>query len=699
VELEGEIEDIIYQNEVNSYAIVNLGLEEEIITIVGYLPFIHVGDTLRVYGKYVEHKEYGRQFKVETFKKVMPETLDSLERYLANGLIKGIGPATAKKIVDTFGKETINVFKLEPERLSQIKGISKDKALEIAQEFVENWELWQLVSYLEKFGLGPQSAQGIYKKLGENAIEKIEADPYVLVELSNKVDFVQIDKMALKIGMEYDNEKRIRSGIKYALLRVTYNGHCAVLYENLVDFARELLGVSEDAIDSSLINMKAKEEIYIEERGNEDWIYLSTYYKAEKNIAEKLIELREYKNINAIENLDRKLKKIEKTQKIELSDKQKEAVKLVNDNNVCVITGGPGTGKTTIIKSIIDIYKEEELKITLCAPTGRAAKRMTEATGEEAKTLHRVLEIGKFASEDEINPDLLVTPIDANVVIIDEASMIDLFLMNYLMKALYSGTKLILVGDENQLPSVGPGNVLKDIIASEKVPVVTLNKIFRQAAKSKIILNSHKVNEGESFIGIKQENEEELLQDFFFIQENNKENIIKQIVSLCTGRLERYGNYDFIKNIQVITPTKKGNLGTKELNQVIQSNVNPFETTKKEKKFGDTIFRQGDRIMQIKNNYDIFWERDGKTNEAGSGVFNGEFGTIIDINEMDKEIVIKFDDDKKAWYSYADLDQIEHAYAITVHKAQRKWVWCCNYANCTSSSYATYKKFAIYCND
>lgn len=672
MEIKGEVAEIIYKNEVNGYCIAVFETEEESTTIVGYLPFVNKNDTLEVTGKFVEHQEYGRQFKVETFKKVMPETLDSLERYLANGLIKGIGPATAKKIVDTFGKETINVFKLEPERLSQIKGISKDKALEIAQEFVENWELWQLVSYLEKFGLGPQSAQGIYKKLGENAIEKIEADPYVLVELSNKVDFVQIDKMALKIGMEYDNEKRIRSGIKYALLRVTYNGHCAVLYENLVDFARELLGVSEDAIDSSLINMKAKEEIYIEERGNEDWIYLSTYYKAEKNIAEKLIELREYKNINAVENLDRKLKKIEKTQKIELSDKQKEAVKLVNDNNVCVITGGPGTGKTTIIKSIIDIYKEEELKITLCAPTGRAAKRMTEATGEEAKTLHKVLEIGKFASEDEINPDLLVTPIDANVVIIDEASMIDLFLMNYLMKALYSGTKLILVGDENQLPSVGPGNVLKDIIASEKVPVVTLNKIFRQAAKSKIILNSHKVNEGESFIGIKQENEEELLQDFFFIQENNKENIIKQIVSLCTGRLERYGNYDFIKNIQVITPTKKGNLGTKELNQVIQSNVNPFETTKKEKKFGDTIFRQGDRIMQIKNNYDIFWERDGKTNEAGSGVFNGEFGTIIDINEMDKEIVIKFDDDKKAWYSYADLDQIEHAYAITVHKAQRK---------------------------
>lgn len=672
MEIKGEVTEIIYKNEVNGYCIAAFETQEEATTIVGYLPFVNKNDTLEVTGKFVEHQEYGRQFKVETFKKVMPETLDSLERYLANGMIKGIGPATAKKIVDTFGKETINVFKLEPERLAQIKGISKDKALEIAQEFIENWELWQLVTYLEKFGLGPQSAQGIYKKLGENAIEKIEADPYLLVELSNKVDFVQIDKMALKIGMEYDNEKRIRSGIKYALLRATYNGHCAVLYDNLVTFTRDLLGVSEDAIDSSLINMKAREEIYIEEREKEDWIYLATYYKAERNIAEKLIELRDYNNINEIENLDRKLKKIEKEQKIELSDKQKEAVKLVNDNNVCVITGGPGTGKTTIIKSIIDMYKSEELKVTLCAPTGRAAKRMTEATGEEAKTLHRVLEIGKFASEDEINPDLLVTPIDANVVIVDEASMIDLFLMNYLMKALYNGTKLVLVGDENQLPSVGPGNVLKDIIASEQVPVVTLNKIFRQAAKSKIILNSHKVNEGESFIGVKQDNEEELLQDFFFIQENNKDNITKQIVSLCTGRLERYGNYDFIKNIQVITPTKKGSLGTKELNQVIQSNVNPFETTKKEKKFGDVIYRKGDRIMQIKNNYDIFWEKDGNSNEAGSGVFNGEFGTIIDINEMDKELVIKFDDDKKAWYSYADLDQIEHAYAITVHKAQRK---------------------------
>ncbi len=672
MEIKGEVTEIIYKNEVNGYCIAEFETEEETTTIVGYLPFVNKNDTIEAIGKFVEHQEYGRQFKVETFKKVMPETLDSLERYLANGMIKGIGPATAKKIVDTFGKETISVFKFEPEKLSQIKGITKDKAYEIAQAFIENWELWQLVAYLEKFGLGPQSAQGIYKKLGENAIEQIEANPYLLVELSNKVDFIQIDKLALKIGMEYDNEKRIRSGIRYALLRATYNGHCTVLYDNLVAFAKELLSVSEDMIDNALISMKANEEIYIEERNDSDWIYLNTYYKAEKNIAEKIIQLRDYRNIYGVEGLDKKLKKIEKEQKIELSEKQKEAVQLVNENNVCVITGGPGTGKTTIIKSIIDLYKKEELKIMLCAPTGRAAKRMTEATGEEAKTLHRALEIGKFDSEDNINPDLVVTPLDANIVIVDEASMIDLFLMNYLMKALYDGTKLVLVGDENQLPSVGPGNVLKDIIASEQVPVVTLNKIFRQAAKSKIILNSHKVNEGESFIGKKQENEDELLKDFFFIQDNNKDDIVNQIVSLCTGRLEKYGNYDFIKNIQVITPTKKGNLGTKELNKVIQSNVNPFENYKKERKFGEVIYRQGDRIMQIKNNYDIYWQKDGDTKEYGSGVFNGEFGTIIDINELDKEIVIKFDDDKKAWYSFADLDQIEHAYAITVHKAQRK---------------------------
>ena len=323
MEIKGEVTEIIYKNEVNGYCIAEFETEEETTTIVGYLPFVNKNDTIEAIGKFVEHQEYGRQFKVETFKKVMPETLDSLERYLANGMIKGIGPATAKKIVDTFGKETISVFKFEPEKLSQIKGITKDKAYEIAQAFIENWELWQLVAYLEKFGLGPQSAQGIYKKLGENAIEQIEANPYLLVELSNKVDFIQIDKLALKIGMEYDNEKRIKSGIRYALLRATYNGHCTVLYDNLVAFSKELLSVSEDMIDNALISMKANEEIYIEERNDSDWIYLSTYYKAEKNIAEKIIQLRNYRNIYGVEGLDKKLKKIKIYTKEKIGNNEK----------------------------------------------------------------------------------------------------------------------------------------------------------------------------------------------------------------------------------------------------------------------------------------------------------------------------------------------------------------------------------------
>ena len=672
-ELQGQIIEFIFQNDVNSYTIAVVETNEgEEITVTGYLPFINVGDTLKMFGKHIIHQEYGEQFKIETFEKLMPQTLDALERYLANGTIKGIGPSIAKRIVATFGEDTINVFKFEPKKLAQIKGITEARAEEMSKEFVENWELWQIVGFLEKFGINVSSAKKIYKELGTSTIEEIENNPYLLVDIIQNVDFKKIDKMALDLGMSLDNTKRVKSGIKFSLGKISLNGHCCTLKQNLIKYVSDLLGVDTDRIEEALSELILKEEIEIEKRHEEEWVYLKYFYDAENNIAQKLLTLQNSKNIKKMSNFNKELEKAEKANSIELSEKQKEAIKKVNENNVTVITGGPGTGKTTIIKTLIDIYKIHGKKVVLCAPTGRAAKRITETTGEEAKTLHRLLEIGKIEDDFKNVNNNNITPIDADVIVVDEISMVDMFLMNYLLKAVYLGTKLVLVGDADQLPSVGPGNILKDIIESNTIETIHLNEIFRQAAKSKIILNSHKVNEGESFIGIKQENEEELLQDFFFIQENNKENIIKQIVSLCTGRLERYGNYDFIKNIQVITPTKKGNLGTKELNQVIQSNVNPFETTKKEKKFGDTIFRQGDRIMQIKNNYDIFWERDGKTNEAGSGVFNGEFGTIIDINEMDKEIVIKFDDDKKAWYSYADLDQIEHAYAITVHKAQRK---------------------------
>lgn len=674
MELKGELKEIIFQNEINSYTIAVLETETEELTVVGYLPFITIGDSLKLEGKYVTHQEYGRQFKIETFEKIMPETLDSLERYLGNGTIKGVGPATAKRIVDYFREETMYVLKFEPKKLAEVKGITTNRAVEIATQFNENWELWQIVGFLEKFGIGVQNAKNVYKALGINAIEEIETNPYVLIDVANNVDFKLIDKMALEMGIAQNNEKRIRSGIKYALIRATYNGHCAVLKENLYEFVKTLLNVDFDDIENSIINMKASKEVYIENRKEKTWVYLYYYYMVEENIASKLLTLDKARNIKKIPHLNKEIKEIEKETNIFLSEKQKEAIEAVNNNNVCIITGGPGTGKTTIIKSIIELYKKHKKKAVLCAPTGRAAKRMTETTGQEAKTLHRLLEIGKIEDEGNYeNIDYDIAPLDADVVIVDEMSMVDVFLMNYLVKALYQGTKLILVGDVDQLPSVGPGNVLEDLINSEKITTITLNKIFRQAAKSKIILNSHRINNGKTFIK-KEELEDEVNEDFFYIKQNNQDAILKEVISLCSGRLKKMGNYDFFKNIQVITPTKKGSLGTKDLNRALQEQLNPASESKKEKNVLGTIYRVGDKVMQVKNNYDIFWERNTQniSHENGSGVFNGELGIIEKIDDIEKQIKVRFDDDKIVWYQYSELDQLEHAYAITVHKAQRK---------------------------
>lgn len=674
MELKGELKEIIFQNEINSYTIAVLETETEELTVVGYLPFITIGDSLKLEGKYVTHQEYGRQFKIETFEKIMPETLDSLERYLGNGTIKGVGPATAKRIVDYFREETMYVLKFEPKKLAEVKGITTNRAVEIATQFNENWELWQIVGFLEKFGIGVQNAKNVYKALGINAIEEIETNPYVLIDVANNVDFKLIDKMALEMGIAQNNEKRIRSGIKYALIRATYNGHCAVLKENLYEFVKTLLNVDFDDIENSIINMKASKEVYIENREEKTWVYLYYYYMVEENIASKLLTLDKARNIKKIPHLNKEIKEIEKETNIFLSEKQKEAIEAVNNNNVCIITGGPGTGKTTIIKSIIELYKKHKKKAVLCAPTGRAAKRMTETTGQEAKTLHRLLEIGKIEDERNYeNIDYDIAPLDADVVIVDEMSMVDVFLMNYLVKALYQGTKLILVGDVDQLPSVGPGNVLEDLINSEKITTITLNKIFRQAAKSKIILNSHRINNGKTFIK-KEELEDEVNEDFFYIKQNNQDAILKEVISLCSGRLKKMGNYDFFKNIQVITPTKKGSLGTKDLNRALQEQLNPASESKKEKNVLGTIYRVGDKVMQVKNNYDIFWERNTQniSHENGSGVFNGELGIIEKIDDIEKQIKVRFDDDKIVWYQYSELEQLEHAYAITVHKAQRK---------------------------
>ena len=672
MEIEGEIEDIIYQNDTNSYVVANFAVDDELITIVGYLPFITVGDTLKVYGKYMEHKDYGTQFKVDTFEKLMPRTLSSLERYLASGSIKGVGAATSKRIVDMFKEETIHVLKHEPDRLALIKGISEKKAKEISQSFVENFEMWQIVGFLEKFGLGAEHAKKVYKQFGMQAIEEIEANPYLLLDIARGVDFKQIDKMALDLGFDYENRKRVESGIKHGLIRITYNGHCCTLKNNLIMFVKSLLGVEEDIIENCLIDLRAKSEIYIEKRENEDeWIYLNEYYQTEVSITTRIMQLIKSKNTKKISNIEKELKKAENKIDIELSEKQKEAIRLINENNVTIITGGPGTGKTTIIKTIIDIYEERKNKVVLCAPTGRAAKKMTETTGKEASTLHRLLEIGKIDDDTFFkNYNYEGMPVDADVIIVDELSMVDMFLMNYLLKCIYKGTKLILVGDSDQLPSVGPGSVLKDLIASERINTIHLDKIFRQAAKSKIILNAHRVNNGENFLP--KEEQEGLNEDFFFIEETNQEVMVKQVLSLCTGRLKNYGNYDFFKNIQVLTPTKKGLLGTKELNKVLQENLNPNNGTLKEKNANGAIYRVGDRVMQIKNNYDMYWEKDIDKKEYGSGVFNGETGTIINVNNTEKTVEVQFDDDKICWYEFSELDQLEHSYSITIHKAQRK---------------------------
>ena len=596
-----------------------------------------------------------------------------MERYLANGTIKGIGPATAKKIINKFGEQTISIFKFEPIKLAKIKGITEEKALQMAEDFNENWELWQIVGFLEKFGIGVQSAKNVYKTLGINAVEEIQANPYILIDVANHVDFKQIDKIAMDLGIEYNSEKRIKSGIKYALLRATSNGHCRILENNLYNFVQNLLGVSKEEIENALIELKVRKEIVIEKEEEENLVYLDYYYQAEENVAKRLLLLDNARNIKKINNLKKEIKEIEKETKITLSDKQKEAIEAINENNVCVITGGPGTGKTTIIKAIIELYDKYGKKTVLCAPTGRAAKRMTQTTDREAMTLHRLLEIGKIEEEGKIsNIDYEVAPIDADVIVIDEMSMVDIFLMNYVVKAIYQGTKLVLVGDVDQLPSVGPGSVLSDIINSGRITTITLDKIFRQAAESKIIINSHRVNRGEIFIKKDEAVENNLKEDFFYIPEIDQNKILEQVVSLCNGRLKNYGNFDFFKNIQVITPTKKGILGTKELNKILQEKLNQKVEGDIEKQSMGATFRVGDRVMQIKNNYDIFWEKRGNTYETGTGVFNGELGTIKIIDDIEKRIKILFDDEKIAWYSYQDLEQIEHAYAITVHKAQRK---------------------------
>ena len=670
MELIGDVSAIIYKNEENNYTIATvvveqlsetplelgyniLGLET---TVVGYLPFVDKGEKIKLTGKFVVHPDYGDQFKVEGFEKIVPKTLDALEKYLANGSIKGIGPSIAKKIVRQFGEDTINVIKNEPEKLVVIKGITAERAEEICEKFTENFDSWQIVGFLQKFGIGPQNAQAIFKKFGANTIRIIEDNPYILCDMGFKVNFSEIDRAALSIGFANNSLERVSAGILYGLKLAGYNGHTCTLEKGLIQYVCELLNVQIEDVGNGLKDLLSREKISIEKRAVEKdgkieveiYVYINEFYKIEERVANKLKMLLKAKNTKKLHNVE---KLVGQLSDIELSDKQLEAIKMVSRENVVIITGGPGTGKTTIIKTIIDIYSSLNKKIVLCAPTGRAAKKMTEATGMEASTLHRLLEIGKIADSDTPNTGIEVMPIDADILIVDEVSMVDIILMNYLLKGVYNGTKLILIGDFNQLPSVGPGNVIKNLIDSGEIPTIKLNKIFRQAAKSQIIVNSRKVNDGILFYN---ENvSENSLNDFEFIKSNNVKEVIDIILKL----------YD--ENTQIITPTKRGELGTKSLNRIIQSYINPESPFKNEKNFGEVIFRETDKVMQIKNNYDIEWVKDG---EHSTGIFNGEMGVIRVIK--DGVIEIKFDDDKVAQYTFQDMDQIEHCFAITVHKSQ-----------------------------
>lgn len=525
MELKGQIEEIIFSNELNSYTVCSLMVENASITAVGYLPFANIGDLIVAQGTFVNHNVYGRQFKIDTFEKTMPNTADEIEKYLGSGIIKGVGPATARKIVDRFGEDAIYIMQYEPEKLIAIKGITTSKAREISESFKSVWELWQIVIFLQQYGIGTANANRIYKELGMNAINAIKENPYVLLKILYGVDFKHIDKMAISMGVERTSPERIASGIKYALGLSARNGHTCVLEQNLVEYVAEILAVDTSLVENEITKQKFAKELYVED----EFIYLKEYYQAEENVAKKILMLSNNfaKKTNA---LDEKISEAEEYLQIELSEEQKDAVKACFKNQVAIVTGGPGTGKTTIVKVLLHLFKKVGMEVVLAAPTGRAARRMTETTGEDAKTLHRLLELGKM-EENELNLDAAVNKIKEQVVIVDEMSMVDIVLMSYLMKGLLDNTKLILIGDIDQLASVGPGSVLKDLIESDCLVTKKLTEIYRQAAESHIVSNAHKINSGDKELTVNQKDG-----DFFFLKETS---IVDQIVELVDSRLPK----------------------------------------------------------------------------------------------------------------------------------------------------------------
>ncbi len=665
----GYIEHIIYRNADNGYTVLNLVSGEEEITCVGIFASIAEGENIEAEGDYTAHPTYGKQFKVERFEEKAPEDEEAIERYLGSGAIKGIGLAMAARIVRRFREDTFCIIEEEPERLAEIKGISERKAMEIAAQVNEKRDLRQVMIFLQQYGISMNLAVKVYAQYGAEVYQIVKENPYRLADDISGVGFRTADEIAAKVGIRTDSDFRIRSGILYTLLQASSDGHTYLPQDELTKKAGNLLGVAPEYIEKHYMDLAIERKIVMKqaekEEGSQTQIYAATFYYMEANTAAMLRQLNVRYDVPDIE-IEQRIRSIEKQTEMTLDEHQVMAVKEAIRNGLLVITGGPGTGKTTTINTIIRYFELEGMDIFLAAPTGRAAKRMSETTGFEARTIHRMLELNggmEGAAGFERNE---TNPLETDVIIIDEMSMVDISLMNSLLKAVAAGTRLILVGDVNQLPSVGAGSVLKDIIASHVCNVVMLTKIFRQASTSDIIVNAHKINRGEE---VTLDNKS---MDFFFLKRYDADVIISVTLQLIKQKLPKFVDatpYD----IQVLTPMRKGLLGVERLNGILQQYMNPPEKGKREKEHGQILFREGDKIMQTKNNYQLEWEirsKYGLSIEKGTGIFNGDMGIIREINDYTEIVTVEFDEGRMVEYPFKLLDELELAYAITIHKSQ-----------------------------
>ena len=668
----GYIDHVIFRNEDNGYTVMVLkGMEEEReLTCVGTFPAITQGAAIEASGNYTTHPVYGKQFQIASYVEKMPEDALAMERYLGSGAIKGIGAALAARIVRRFGDDTMRIVEEEPERLAEIKGISEKKAMEIAEQMTEKADMRRAMIFLQKYGISLNLGAKIYQKYGQTVYGVLQENPYRLAEDISGVGFRIADEIASRIGIHTDSDYRIRSGMLYTLLQASGEGHIYLPKEELFSRASGLLGVDSSYMEKHLMDMVVDRKLILKETEDGAVVYPTRYYYLELNSARMLCEL----NILCPEDeemMEKRINRIEKETGTRLDEMQKQAVAAAASHGLFILTGGPGTGKTTTINAIIRYFEEEGAELRLAAPTGRAAKRMTEATGYEAQTIHRLLELNGMPEEEQEGRAVHFdrnseNPLEADVIIIDEMSMVDIALMHSLLLAVTAGTRLILVGDENQLPSVGPGNVLRDIIRSGCFPVVELKKIFRQASESDIVVNAHKINRGEQVI-INNKS-----RDFFFLKRYDADIIIRVVIALIQEKLPRYVDAKPYE-IQVLTPMRKGLLGVERLNQILQRYLNPPDEKKKEKEIGQRLFREGDKVMQVKNNYQLEWEILGRYKipvDKGVGVFNGDTGIMTEINEFAETATVEFEDGRQAEYSFKQLEELELAYAVTIHKSQ-----------------------------